>query len=112
MFVNLMRSNQRWLMILFAGLAIISLVFFYSNRTNLDRSVSDKVGKIYGHPLTTEEVSRVERQLQTRPEDLGLYELGNLVNAGGMDESDAPINHLVLQHEADGVRASLPRTTR
>ena len=49
--------------------------------------------------MTTDELARVERQLDTA-RDLGLYELHNIVNAGGMDESDAPINDLVLQHEA------------
>lgn len=102
MFVNLMRSNQRWLMIIFALVASISLIFLYSNRTQLDRSVSDKVGKIYGRTLTTEEVGRIERQLLTA-EDLHLYELRNLVNADGMDESEAPINHLVLEHEANAM---------
>ncbi len=99
MFVNLMRSNQRWLMIIVSALVIISFVFFYSNRTNLDRGVSDQVGKIYGRTLTTEELARVERQLDAA-RDLRLYELYALVTDNGMDEGNAPINHLILQHEA------------
>lgn len=99
MFVNLMRSNQRWLMILVSAVVIISFVVFYSNRTQLDRGVSDKIGKIYGRTLTTEELSRVERQLNVAGE-LGMYELLNLVHGSGMDQTEPPINHLVLQHEA------------
>ena len=98
MFVNLMRSNQRWLMIIVSALVIISFVFFYSNRTNLDRGVSDQVGKIYGRTLTTEELARIERQLDVVKD--GLYELYMLVTDNGMDEGNAPINHLILQHEA------------
>ena len=99
MFVQLMRSNQRWLMIILATLAIVSLVFFYSNRTQLDRSVSDKVGKIYGRTLTTEEIGRIERQLQTA-EDLRLYDLLDLVTDEGSEQNEAAINHLVLEHES------------
>ena len=99
MFVNLMRSNQRWLMIIVSALVIISFVFFYSNRTQMDRGVSNQAGKIYGHSLTTDDLARVERQLQTA-EDLRLYELVSLVTGNGMDGSDALVNHLVLQHEA------------
>ena len=99
MFVNLMRTNQRWLMIIISALVIVSFVFFYSNRTQMDRGVSNQAGKIYGHNLTTDEFSRIERQLQTA-EDLRLYELVSLVTGDGADSSDALVNHLVLEHEA------------
>ena len=102
MFVNLMRSNQRWLMIIISALVIISFVFFYSNRTSLDRSVSDQVGKIYGRALTTEEVARIERQLQTA-EDLRLYDLLGMVSGDGSEQNDAFVNHLVLQHESQAL---------
>ena len=102
MFVQLMRSNQRWLMIILAALASVSLIFLYSNRTQLDRSASDKVGKIYGRTLTTEELGRIERQLDAA-RDLRLYEMTNLVNGDGMEDGEAPINDLVLTHEADAL---------
>lgn len=99
MFVNLMRSNQRWLMILVSAVVIISFVVFYSNRTPLEHGVNDHAGKIYGRSLTTEELARTERQLNIAGE-LGMYELLNLVRGSGMDQTEAPINQLVLQHEA------------
>ena len=101
MFVNLMRTNQRWLMIIVSALVIISFVFFYSNRTQMDRGVSNQAGKIYGRNVTTDEMGRVERQLQTARE-LRLYDLLNLVAGSGMDEGEMLVNHLVLEHEVQG----------
>ena len=60
MFVNIMRSNQRWLMGVISVLVIISFIWFYSDRTEADRMVSDRVGSIYGRNLTSIEVERTE----------------------------------------------------
>ncbi len=61
--------------------------------------MSNQAGKIYGRSLTTDDFSRIERQLQTA-EDLRLYDLIGLVTGEGMDGSDALVNDLVLQHES------------
>ena len=106
MFVNLMRSNQRWLMGVISVLVIISFIWFYSDRTQVDRIVSDRVGSIYGRNLTSIEVDRVNRQLQTARE-LGLSNLVDRDLIGRGDELDpvaaAVVNHLVVAHQAEAM---------
>lgn len=99
MFVNIMRSNQRWLMGIISVLVIISFIWFYSDRTQADRIVSDHVGTIYGRNLSSFEVERIERQLRTAAE-LGLVNLVNRDVTGRGDELERIVNHLVIAHEA------------
>ena len=100
MFVNLMRSNSRWLMAVISVLVGISLVWFYSARTDPDRSVSDRVGKIYDRALTGTEVGRVDRELQTAA-SLGLSNLIDRDVLGRGDQLDMVVNHLVVTHQAE-----------
>ncbi len=100
MFVNLMRSNQRWLMIIISVLVIISFIWFYSDRTRYDRIVSDKVGTIYGRSLSTTEYERIIRQLQTA-EELGLTNIVQPELAGSRDPGEVVANHLVMRHQAE-----------
>ena len=102
MFINTMRSNQRWLMGVISVLVIISFIWFYSDRTQVDRMVSDRVGSIYGRALTSIEVDRVDRQLQTAA-DLGLRNLVSGEAIGRGDKLDAVVNHLVIAHQAEAM---------
>ena len=102
MFVNLMRSNSRWLMGVISVLVGISLVWFYSARTDPDRSVSDRVGKIYDRTLTGTEVGRVDRELQTAA-SLGLSNLIDRDVLGRGDQLDIVVNHLVVSHQAEAM---------
>ena len=99
MMVNLMRTNQRWLMIIIIFLVSVSLIVFYSNRTE-DRMVSDRVGNIYGQSVSATDFSRVERRLDVA-RSLGVYDVLRAANEGVYDPEDATINYLVLEHEAD-----------
>ncbi len=100
MFVNLMRTNQRWLMAFISVLVIISFIWFYSDRTQYDRIVSDKVGTMYGRTLTHTEVERVLRQIQTAA-SLGLSNVLDRDLMGRGDQIDAVVNHLVVAHRAE-----------
>lgn len=100
MFVNIMRSNQRWLMGIISVLVIISFIWFYSDRTQVDRIVSDKVGKIYGRNLGRTEVERILRQLSIA-RGLGLVNMVNLDPMGRGDQLDEVVNHLVMAHKAE-----------
>ncbi len=100
MFVNIMRTNQRWLMAIISVLVIISFIWFYSDRTQVDRIVSDRVGKIYGRTLTRTEVERVLRQLQTAA-SLGLTNVLDRDIMGRGDQIEAVVNHLIVSHQAE-----------
>ena len=99
MFVNIMRTNQRWLMGIISVLVIVSFIWFYSDRTQADRIVSDHVGTIYGRNLSSFEVERINRQLQTAG-NLGLMNLIGRDMVGRGDEMEAVVNHLVIAHQA------------
>lgn len=99
MMVNLMRTNQRWLMIVISVLVLVSFIWFYSDRTHSDGVGSDHIGKIYGRTLTLTELQRTERQLQVAGR-LGLTHLIAREVVQG-SEVDAALNHLVIEHEAE-----------
>ena len=99
MMVNLMRTNQRWLMMIIIFLVSVSLIVFYSNRTE-DRVVSDRVGSLYGQSVSASDFSRVQRRLDVA-RSLGVYDVLRAANEGVYDPSDATINYLVLEHEAE-----------
>lgn len=98
--VNLMRTNQRWLMIVISVLVLVSFIWFYSDRTHSDGLGTDRVGKIYGRSLTVTELQRTERQLRIA-EELGLIHLTQREIFEGGDMNAAAINDLVIQHEAE-----------
>lgn len=100
MFVNIMRSNQRWLMAVVSVLIAISFLWFYSDRTHPEREVSDKLGTIYGRTLTNTETNRVWRQIQTAAE-LGLTNVIDRDLLGQGDVADRVVNHLVVAHQAE-----------
>ena len=71
MMVNLMRSNQRWLMIVVSVLVLISFLWYFSNSSRIERLGGDRAGTIYGHTITVSDLQRADRQLNTAGE-LGL----------------------------------------
>ena len=96
---EIMRSNQRWLMIVVCIIMSLSLVWFFSNRTQVDRMVSDRVGSIYGRSLTTTEIERIRREIQTAG-DLGLPNLTDREIIEGGDMTAIAVTHIVLLHQA------------
>ena len=102
MMVNLMRSNQRWLMIVISVLVLISFLWFFSSSARIDRTGgSDRAGSIYGRPLTVTELQRADRQLRTAAE-LGLSHVASSeLTQSAQSENDALVNQLVMQHQAD-----------
>ncbi len=99
MMVNLMRTNQRWLMIVISVLVLTSFVWFMSDRTHSDALATDRIGKMYGRTLSLTELQRTERQLQIAAR-LGLTHLTQREAYQG-GEVEAALNDLVLQHEAE-----------
>ncbi len=98
--VNLMRTNQRWMMIIVSVLASVSLIWFYSDRSSVNRGVSNRVGSIYGRGVTLNEFGRIERELQVA-RSLGTLDLLRATTGDGNDADQAPVNYLVLEHEAE-----------
>jgi parvulin-like peptidyl-prolyl isomerase len=99
MLVQMMRTNQRWVMIILVLLMSISLIWFFSNRTQVDRMGSDKVGSIYGRSLTTLELERTMREIQTAAD----LQLGNIIDpviVEGNNRTSIAVNHLVMIHQA------------
>ncbi len=103
MIVNLMRRNQRWLMVAISTLVIISFVWFYSDRGSSrprrggPASPTDRVAKIYDRPLTRAELQRAERGFITA------YQLGlpNFVRPEfSGDQANFLWNLYVVRHEA------------
>ena len=99
MMVNLMRTNQRWLMMIIIFLVSVSLIVFYSNRTE-NRPVSDQVGSLYGQSVSASDYSRIQRGLDVA-RSLGTYDVLRAVSDDAYDQEGTPINYLVLQHEAE-----------
>lgn len=99
MIVNLMRSNQRWMMTVVAILVIISFIWFFSDRSHYDRMGNDRVGTVYGQALSNTEFERTIRQLSTA-EDLGLENLGKPEVFNKRDLISSAMNFIVLKHEA------------
>ena len=63
MMVNLMRSNQRWLMIVVSVLVLISFLYYFSNSSRIERLGGDRAGTIYGRSVTVSELQRASRQV-------------------------------------------------
>ena len=100
MMVNLMRTNQRWLMMIIVFLVSVSLVVFYSNRTDVDRMASNRVGSLYGQSVSSNDFSLIQRRLDVAGH-LGTYEVVRAATEDGYDQQGGPINYLVLAHEAE-----------
>ena len=102
MMVNLMRSNQRWLMIVVSVLVLISFLYYFNSSTRLDQRLgNDRAGTIYGRNVTVTELPRADRQLRTAAE-LGLTHIyaPELVPQRQIDEA-ALVDQYVMQHQAD-----------
>ncbi len=101
MMVNLMRSNQRWLMIIVSALVLISFLYYFSASSRIDRTgASDRAGTIYGRPVTITELQRADRQFRTAYE-LGLtHVVSPELQESARSENDVLINQLVMEHQA------------
>jgi parvulin-like peptidyl-prolyl isomerase len=99
MIVNLMRANQRWMMIIISTLVLISFVWFYSNRAHFEGQTSDQVGRIYGRNLSNADFERAVRQVATA-RDLLLLNLMQPDVSSQRDLGSSALNLLVLQQEA------------
>ena len=99
MIVNLMRTNQRWMMMIISILVIISFIWFFSNRAQYDRMGNDRVGSVYGRSLSNTDFERTIRQLRTA-EDLGLSSLTAPEVFSPRDLISSAMNYIVLTHEA------------
>ena len=99
MMVNLMRTNQRWLMMIIIFLVSVSLIVFYSNRTE-NRPVSDQIGSLYGQSVSVNDYGRIQRGLDVA-RTLGTYDILRAASEDAYDQEGAPINYLVLAHEVD-----------
>ena len=102
--VNLMRSNQRWLMIVVSVLVLISFLYYFSNSSRIERLGGDRAGTIYGHNISVSDLQRAGRQLNTAGE-LGLSHVytPELLQSSRSDGSgeDALVNQYVMEHQAD-----------
>ncbi len=102
MIVNLMRTNQRWMMTVIAILVIVSFIWFFSDRSHYSRTGNDRVGSVYGQALTNTEFERTIRQLNTA-EDLGLPNLSKPEVFNRRDLISSAMNFIVLKHEASAL---------
>ena len=101
MMVNLMRSNQRWLMIVVSVLVLISFLYFFSNSSRIEHLGGDRAGTIYGHNVTVSEFQRANRQFTTAGE-LGLNHIyAQEFIQGSLD--DALVDQYVMQHQAEAL---------
>ncbi len=107
--INLMRKNQRWLMILISVVVIVAFVFLY-NKTDLDKLSSNSVGSIYGKTVSGSEFARSEKQFEVA-RGLGMYDLLQvLVTGGSRDQTEDFVwSTLVLRKKA-GVLQIEPTT--
>ena len=102
MMVNLMRTNQLWLMMIIVFLVSVSLVVFYSNRTDVDRLASNRVGSLYGQSVSMNDFSLIQRRLDLAERGrLGTNDVVRAATEDGYDQQGGPINYLVVAHEAE-----------
>lgn len=100
MMVNLMRSNQRWLMIVVSVLVLISFLYYFSNSSRIERLGTDRAGTIYGRTVTMSEFQRANRQLTTAG-DLGLTHIYAPEFTQRVTLDDAMADQYVMQHQAE-----------
>ena len=102
MMVNLMRSNQRWLMIVVSVLVLISFLYYFSNGSRVERLGGDRGGTIYGKNMTVPELQRAERQLTTAGE-LGLNHIYAPELTQQVTLDDALVYQYVMEHQAEAL---------
>lgn len=100
--INLLRKNQRGLMLVIALLTIVAFIFLY-NQGPLDDLAETRSIKIYGKTLTQAAIDRQVKNYQLTLA-LGEYDLVSKLGGAGGDQassiSEFVWNLLVLQHEA------------
>ncbi len=100
--INLLRKNQRKLMLIVAILTSVAFVLLY-NTAQLDELASVRNPKIYGRTLTPVAIDRQVKNYQLTAA-LGQFDLLSKLGGSGMDRDAAVTefvwNLLVLQHEA------------
>jgi peptidyl-prolyl cis-trans isomerase D len=102
--VHLMRKYQQSLLLVVTVIVIISFVWLYNGQRNVGDSKADRVGVVYGRPVTIAQFSREARKFEIC-RALGLGELWmTLIGADARDENQAVENYVwnsfVLRHEA------------
>ena len=102
--VNLMRKYQQSLLLVVTVFVIISFVWLYNGQRDVGGAKADRVGVIYGRPVTIAQFSREARKFEIC-RALGLGELWmTLIGADARDENQAIENYVwnsfVLRHEA------------
>ena len=100
--INLLRKNQRGLMLIIAILTIVAFIFLY-NRGPLDDIAETRSVKIYGQTLTPGAIDRQVKNYQLTLA-LGQYDLVSKLGGSGADQAssinDFVWNLLILQHQA------------
>lgn len=100
--INLLRKNQRGLMLIIAVLTIVSFIFFY-NTAQLDELASVRNPRIYGKQLPQAAIDKLVKNYQLTLA-LGQFDLVSKLSSGATDENSALSefvwNLIVLQHEA------------
>ncbi len=104
MMADLMRRNQRWVMIIVSLVVIISFIGFYSSRTGqVGRGGPGEdavVARLYDRPVTRGQLERTARQFQTAFE-LGLPNFTRQEFSG--DRQNFVWNLLVVRREAESM---------
>ena len=97
--INLMRKNQRWLMIVISVIVIVAFVFLY-NKSDLDKLSKNSIGSIYGKSVTGIEFARMEKQFDVA-RMLGMVDLFQVLANGKGDQTENFVwNTLVLRKKA------------
>ncbi len=100
--INLLRKNQRGLMLVIAVLTIVAFILLY-NTAQLRDLASQRNPQIYGQTLTPGAIDRQVKNYQLTLA-LGQYDLVSKLGGSGEDQSaaltDFVWNLLVLQHQA------------
>lgn len=96
--IDIIRKNQRALMIIISVLVIVSFVWLY-NQTDLQKLGQTSVGQIYGRKVSGTEFERTARQSQVAYA-MGLMDLLQTLSPQGSQE-DYVWNTMVLRHAAN-----------
>ncbi len=102
-----MRKYQQSLLLVVTVIVIISFVWLYNGQRDVGAAKADRVGVIYGRPVTIAQFSREARKFEIC-RALGLGELWmTLIGADARDENQAIENYVwnsfVLRHEASAM---------
>lgn len=95
--IDIIRKNQRALMIIISVLVIISFVWLY-NQTDLQKLGQTSVGQIYGRKVSGTEFERTARQAQVAY-SMGLLDLLQALSPRG-SQDEFVWNTIVLRHAA------------